>query len=323
VNNFYLYLICLFTGWVGACAVARFGSRFLLLDISNHRSSHNGIVPKGGGIGMLTAFVLSAIILKISHAFWIPATIIALLSLIGDRKEISPKLRLPIQMITSAFFLLFHLQSPLTSHLFPLTIFYVLFIVATTNWYNFMDGINGIAGITAVVAFGLLAFYNYISQGDNKLTILAISIALACIGFLPFNFPRARVFMGDVGSILLGFVFASFVVMLSRSFLDFLSLSGFLFPFYADEFVTMAVRLKDGENLLHAHRRHFYQILANEMGIAHWKVSVGYGVLQLIVGLCVLLIKPFGVIPVFGLLLLFFAGFIFANYNIRMKHYHA
>jgi hypothetical protein len=73
------------------------------------------------------------------------------------------------------------------------------------------------------------------------------------------------------------------------------------------------------KNLLKPHRRHFYQILANEMGIDHWKVSVGYGLFQLIVGLSVLLIRPFGILPVFALLFVFFIAFIWANYVFRMR----
>ena len=93
--------------------------------------------------------------------------------------------------------------------------------------------------------------------------------------------------MGDVGSILLGFVFAGMVVFLSGNLLDFICMAGFLFPFYADELNTMIVRLRDGENLTKPHRRHLYQLLANEYGIAHWKVSLGYGLFQLIVGISI------------------------------------
>jgi Fuc2NAc and GlcNAc transferase len=131
--------------------------------------------------------------------------------------------------------------------------------------------------------------------------------------------PKAKVFMGDVGSILLGFVFAAMVVMLSKSFLDFVCLAGFLFPFYADELTTMAVRIRDRENLLRPHRRHIYQLLANEMGIDHWKVSVGYGALQLVVGLSILLARPLGVLPVITLLVIFFGGFVWATYVVRVR----
>jgi len=319
MDNIILYIICLAFGGIGAWVITRLGNRFSLLDISNDRSSHDGVVPKGGGIGLLTTFVLASVILKMSLAFWLPVTLLALFSLMGDRMEISPKMRLPIQFIVAIIFLFFSYPSPLTHHLLPIIFFFVVFIVATANWYNFMDGINGIAAITGIVAFGLLAAFNVLSGGDSRFSILSICIALSCLGFLPFNMPKAKVFMGDVGSILLGFVFAAIVVMLSKSFLDFVCLAAFLFPFYADEFVTMAGRIKDGENLLKAHRRHFYQLLANELAIDHWKVSIAYGILQLVVGVGVLLMRPFGILPVFALLLVFFIGFIYANYVVRIR----
>ena len=129
--------------------------------------------------------------------------------------------------------------------------------------------------------------------------------------------PKARVFMGDVGSILLGFVFAGMVVWLANSLIDFICLSAFLFPFYADELTTMYVRLRDGENLTHPHRRHLYQLLANEKGISHWKVSVGYGLLQLVVGLSVLLLRDFGSVIVLSLLAAYFGAFIVVSSSIR------
>jgi len=79
----------------------------------------------------------------------------------------------------------------------------VIFVVGTANFYNFMDGINGIAGITGIVGFGLIAFYTSNSGYSTILSTLAICMSLSCVGFLPFNVPKAKVFMGDVGSILL------------------------------------------------------------------------------------------------------------------------
>ena len=148
-------------------------------------------------------------------------------------------------------------------------------MVGTANIYNFMDGINGIAAITAIVGFGLLSLFSLIAGQDSAYGVLSVCIAFSCLGFLPFNMPKAKVFMGDVGSILLGFSFAAIVVILSKSILDFVCLAGFLFPFYADELTTMAARIKDGENLFKPHRRHLYQLLANEKRIAHWKISIG------------------------------------------------
>ena len=125
---------------------------------------------------------------------------------------------------------------------------------------------------------------------------------------MPFNLPRARVFLGDVGSITLGFLFAGLVVYLSRSPLDFICSAGFLFPFYADELISVFVRLRKGQNLLIPHRVHLYQLLANEMRISHWKISVGYGLVQLSLGLVLLAVKPLGYGPALIILSASFAG---------------
>ena len=263
--SFVFFIIPFIISGGGAWIIYRYGDRIGLLDEPNERSSHYWPTPKGGGIGILTAFLFASFFVQIPPTFWVSATFLALLSFIGDKYHFSPKLRLPLHFIAAiAFivgrkpFLLDHLNGVLV------IICYVVFIVGTTNWYNFMDGINGIAAITGIVGFSLLALSNISSEGDPLYTILSICISLSCLGFLPFNLPNAKIFMGDVGSILLGFVFAAMVVVLSRNFLDFVCLAAFLFPFYADELTTMAIRINDGENLLYPHRRHLYQLLANE-----------------------------------------------------------
>ena len=131
--------------------------------------------------------------------------------------------------------------------------------------------------------------------------------------------PKARVFMGDVGSVLLGFVFAGLVVGLTRSMNDFVVLCSFLFPFYTDELITEYVRLRDRENLLTPHRRHVYQLLANEMGIAHWKVSVGYGALQAAVGVGALVVRGYGEGILVGYLGACFVGFWIFGGRVRYR----
>jgi Fuc2NAc and GlcNAc transferase len=194
-----------------------------------------------------------------------------------------------------------------------------IFIVGTANYYNFMDGIDGIAGITGVVGFGLLAIFAHYNNVNSNLVVLNIVLALCCIGFLPFNVPRAKVFMGDVGSILLGFVFAAMVMWCSTSLLDFLCLASFLFPFYADEITTEVIRLKDREKLWRPHRRHLYQILANECQIAHWKVSIGYGLVQLFVGASILFYKKSGMLMVMFIIFLYLFIFTVISCAIRKK----
>lgn len=182
-----------------------------------------------------------------------------------------------------------------------------------------MDGINGIAGITGVIGFGLIAFYALNFGNSSSLSTVPICMSLSCAGFLPFNVPKARVFMGDVGSILLGFVFSGLVVYLSNDLLDFVCLSGFLFPFYADEFTTMIIRKKDGEKLSKPHRRHLYQLLANECGIAHWKISAGYGLFQLIIGLSIILLKSTGLFMVVFTLIFYGSFFSIGSFIFRKK----
>jgi len=316
--NLMLYVISFFFGGAGAWIITKWGIRLSLMDHPNKRSSHHQPTPKGGGIGILAAFLICSLYTKISYWFWAPVAAASVLGLYTDRFEISPQRRLIIQFI-AAFFIITGIGrlDPGKTNDVLLIIFFTFYIVGTGNFYNFMDGINGIAGITGVVGFGMIAFYMSRYGTEPSLITLSIGISLACLGFLPFNMPKPRVFMGDTGSILLGFVFAGIVVYLSKSFLDFVCLSGFLLPFYADEITTMVVRLKNRENLSKPHRRHLYQVLANECGIAHWKVSVGYGLFQLIIGMSILLLKNRGGVIVISAFVFYFCSFTMLSVMFR------
>ena len=366
-----LYIASLALGGAGAWLVVRWGSGFGLLDKANHRSSHKGVVPKGGGIGILAAFLLASWVLGLPILFWVCAGLVSLLSLYGDYREISPKVRLSIQLLGSVglLFGLFYWEGRGIS-VYLLIPFFAVFIAGTANYYNFMDGINGIAGITGIIAFGLMALFVALSGGHDFFIILSGCMGLACMGFLPFNMPKARVFMGGVGSVMLGFVFAGMVVGLSYSLNDFMVLCAFLFPFYADELTTLMVRIKEngrreaggqrsevggqrsevrgqrsevGErretgktgsrkgakaqrkkdrkmilgSLMKPHRRHLYQLLANEMGIDHWKVSTGYGVLQILVGIGALALRGYGNLAIVIFLGCCFAGFAAVSCFVR------
>jgi len=315
-----LYLISFLLGGAGAWSIAKWGFKLSLFDKPNSRSSHKTVTPKGGGIGILAAFSVCSISLSIPKSFWIPACFLSLFSLWGDRSEIKPKIRLLFQFAGGTILLIGILGEKgggFTEYaLMPLLI---VLLVGTTNFYNFMDGINGIASISGVVGFGLIAFYASYFEINSLLSSLAICISSACVGFLPFNIPRAMVFIGDVGSILLGFVFSGMAVYLSNGVLDFICLSSFLFPFYADELTTILVRLRDGEDLIQPHRRHLYQLFANEYGVAHWKISLGYGIFQLVVGTSVLLIKVKGGMAVLSAIALYFSTFSIISFIFRKK----
>ncbi|MBU1196123.1 MAG: glycosyltransferase family 4 protein [Proteobacteria bacterium] len=259
-------------------------------DIPNNRSSHVEVTPKCGGIGILIAFVISSIMLSIPIYLWFTAVIVSLISFWGgDKHRLSAKQRLFFQFACSFVFLIFvesFKSAPLNS--FFLLFALAVFIVGTSNFYNFMDGIDGIAGITGVVAFTLLAIYTHMNGLDSSYTILCIGLSFSCCGFLFFNLPRARVFLGDVGSILLGFVFSCLVILLSEDMTDLVVMAGFLSTFYFDEIFTMIRRIYKKESLLRPHRKHIYQLLANELSISHWKVAVAYGVVQFFMGLTII-----------------------------------
>jgi Fuc2NAc and GlcNAc transferase len=314
----FIYIWAFFLGATGAWLMAKYGRKLGLIDRPNERSSHQNATPKGGGVGILAGFVMASLTVDISLGLWIPAVLIALLSLINDYLPLSPRLRIIFQFGCSMVFLLslpiIGLDQPTVYWLIiPLSIF----MVGTANFYNFMDGINGIAGITGLVGFGLLAYCSFAWGTEPALFVVNIAIALGCLGFLPFNFPKAKVFMGDVGSIFLGFLFAAAVVLLSDNVLDFVCLGALLFPFYMDELTTMLLRIKERERLSKPHRKHLYQILANEYEIAHWKVSSGFGLFQLVIGFSVLAIKSKGILPVLILLILY--GCIFSAFSLLLR----
>jgi UDP-N-acetylmuramyl pentapeptide phosphotransferase/UDP-N-acetylglucosamine-1-phosphate transferase len=313
-----LYLISFLLGGAGGWIIVKWGIKLSFIDKPNLRSSHSTVTPKGGGIGILAAFIVCSIAFSIPKSFWIPAVFISLFSLWGDRSEIRPKIRLLFQLAAGTILLigiLIEKQNGIAAYaLMPLLI---IFVVGTANFYNFMDGINGISGITGIIGFGMIAFYALNYENNSHLSTLAICMSISCVGFLPFNVPKAKVFMGDVGSILLGFVFSGMVVYLSKNVLDFICLMSFLFLFYADEFTTMMVRLKDGEHLTKAHRRHLYQLLANECEIPHWKISAAYGLLQLLIGISILLLKNKGLIMVVSALV--FYGCFFTTFSLIFR----
>jgi len=311
-------------GATGALITKQKGYHWGLVDIPNDRSSHNMPTPKGGGIGILGAFIIVAVWGKAPIGFWAPITLLALVSLLGDRQNLSVTLRLIVQMFAAILVLWVGLSPEILSiqsNLFlsvPLLIFLSIFIIGTANIYNFMDGINGIAGITGVIGFILLAWYGMCTNSLSFIVIMCLALVAACLGFLPFNIPKAKVFMGDVGSILLGFVFATVVAVLANNPAEFFALAACLFPFYADELTTMVVRVRDGEQLSFPHRRHMYQLLANEMGIAHWKISLGYGLCQLIVGFSAIALSKYGSITMIFLGFCFIIFIIISN-QVRKK----
>jgi Fuc2NAc and GlcNAc transferase len=270
-----LCAVSLACGYCGALLISKFGA----IDLPNERSSHSIPTRKGGGMGIVAAFIFASIVLNVSWGIWVPASLLAVISFTGDFIDISPQARLLIQF--SAALATVYCWLDVSS--LPLIALFAVFVVGTANFYNFMDGINGIAGMTGFVAFGSLALFAYTIVPDRPVAMLSLCLACACLGFLPLNMPSARIFMGDAGSIFLGFVYTALSLSIAGSWADRLCLAGFLFPFYADELSTMIIRIRAGQSLLKPHRRHLYQIMVNQCGYAHWLVSLAYAVAQLVI----------------------------------------
>ena len=298
--------------------VAKYGLRFALIDNPNVRSSHSKPTSRGGGVGIWIGFLLLGVFIIKDISFTLIAGTTGLIGFLEDIFTLSSKLRLLVQLIISAVIVMMVFTTSTFVASAVLFVFWLIFIVGTTNFYNFMDGINGIAGLTGLVGFGLMAYLSYFVLNAHNAFLMSAVLAAGCLGFLPFNFPRALVFMGDVGSIFLGFVFASFVAKLSTSINVFLCLLMFLSTFYADAVITIYYRWRRGENLMQAHRSHLYQYLSNELKLPHWQVSLMYAIVQLFFGILSLLAYQNGVMLQLVVLVVFSILFVI-SYNMVKK----
>lgn len=250
---------------------------FRLLDRPNERSLHERPVPRGGGLGIVAgsgvawavAAAAEGVPPALAWAGW-AALVVAAVSFADDVRGLSPLVRFAAQGGAAAVLVwqgLWPERPPLpgVGWAWPAAlgaVFAWLFAVWMTNLYNFMDGMDGFAGGMAVFGFGTLAVLGWLA-GDQRFALLCGSVAAAAAGFLAFNFPPARIFMGDVGSSTLGFVAAAMILWADRQGLFPLWIGVLVFsPFVVDATVTLLRRLLRGETPWRAHRRHCYQRLA-------------------------------------------------------------
>lgn len=293
MNWFINLLLALCLGAVGAWSVIKIGGSYGLMDLPGYRSSHNRPTPKGGGVGILLAFITASLFNAIPITLWLPATIISVTGIIDDRIELSKSWRLLVHFACALIVLIGGDNSWGPAVLNPLLGLAIgaLFIVGTANFFNFMDGINGIAGISAVVGFSFLAIYGVRQGVPTPYILVDLCIVFACIGFLPFNLPNAKVFMGDAGSVFLGFLFATMVWISNTTLLGVVTCIAFFFLIYADAATTFGIRIAQGDPIMVAHRRHLYQVLVNELGLPHWKVSAVYGIIQVLIGMIAIVLQ--------------------------------
>lgn len=192
---------------------------------------------------------------------------IAIVGFIDDHRPLAPWPRLAVHIAASALFSLALLGSGASA--FEATAAFVACVVLTNVW-NFMDGINGLAASQAAIAASWLAL-----QAAEPWSWLALAMSAACAGFLPFNFPRARIFLGDVGSGAIGFAIAATAIgSLPQDRVDHLPVLLLVSPFLLDSGLTLARRVVRGEHWWTAHTQHAYQACARRWG--HAPTTVGY-----------------------------------------------
>jgi UDP-N-acetylmuramyl pentapeptide phosphotransferase/UDP-N-acetylglucosamine-1-phosphate transferase len=241
-------------------------SNLLPLDQPNERSLHQFAVPRTGGAAVMAG--LAATLPWLSPELWVPvgiALVLALLSFVDDVRGLSVGLRLALHAVAAGAFLLVQLQGN-AMWLVPM----LLGVMWMTNLYNFMDGMDGFSGGMAVFGFGAMGVAATLG-GDEPLALANFALVAAAAAFLCFNFPPARIFMGDAGSIPLGFIAGALGVTGWKHGLWPLWFPLLVFaPFVIDASVTLCRRLLRGEHVWQAHREHYYQRLVR-MGWTHRK----------------------------------------------------
>lgn len=252
--------------------------RFNIIDKPNLRSSHTSITLRGGGIVFLFGAWLYAAFFGLGYGwFLLGLTLIGLVSFMDDIHSLPDSARLVVQF--AAMFLMFYQFGILNWHDWWIVLVALIVCVGITNAYNFMDGINGITGGYSLAVLAPLVYLNA-KDGFIEMSYLYI-IGLSLIVFCFFNFrKKAKCFAGDVGSITIAFILLFALGRLILQTGDFAYII-FLAVYGADSILTICHRIQLHENLGEAHRKHAYQLMANELKIPHVNVSLLYMTIQL------------------------------------------
>jgi len=270
-----------------------------LLDIPNERSSHSAPTPRGGGLaiaftalgGIVLAAMLHWIEWNLAIALVGGGALIAAVGWVDDHRSLSAITRFAVQFFCAGWAMYWLGGLPSLSvgsaslHLGPVGIVLgVIGIVWAINLYNFVDGIDGLAAGEAI-STGVIGGLILLAMGQKGLAIVSLLIAAASAGFLPLNWAPARLFMGDVGSGMLGYLFAVLAIASENSgavplLLWVLLLGAFVF----DATVTLCRRIAHGERWYHAHHSHAYQRMV-QAGRSHAQVSTTILLINLVLAI--------------------------------------
>ncbi|MBU0674693.1 MAG: glycosyltransferase family 4 protein [Proteobacteria bacterium] len=278
-------ILALIVSWGVTGLMCLAGPRLAPMDIPNHRSCHMNPTPRGGGIGMVIGFVLVATLFSmtgvVSSRFSLSlisgSLLVAAIGFCDDVRDIPAIWRLTVHFIATAVFFYFSDVWSGFHGLVGLSVILVMMVgmVWLLNVFNFMDGIDGIAameGLSVTTGAGLILFLNK----DRPDALLVLGVGAICLGFLLWNWPPARIFMGDVGSCFLGFVIGG--IMLKTVVLEH-SMGAYswlilLAVFLTDATITLLTRIFKGEAWLQSHCSHAYQ-QASLFYSSHLKVTAG------------------------------------------------
>ena len=260
-----------------------------IIDKPNARSSHTKVVLRGGGIVFVMAMWLYAAFFGIEvWPFLLGITLAAGISFVDDIHSLPDSVRLLVQFIAMA--LMFYCWGILNWESWWIVILGLILCVGITNAYNFMDGINGInGGYTSAVLLPLAWLNSRMGFVDQRLIVVAL---LSDLVFCFFNFRpkgKAKCFAGDVGSVGAAFIVIFVLGLLILKTEDFTYIV-FLAVYGVDSVLTIRHRILLHENLGEAHRKHAYQLMANELKMEHTLVSAIYMLLQLIISVGMILI---------------------------------
>ncbi len=256
--------------------LSRKSTRLLIMDKPNERSLHSTPISRTGGLGILGGLVFSGLLLMSTQAYpddlvsiFVGIIMIAAVSLIDDKKGVSVRYRLLVHTLAAVIlirsgFYISTLETPFFSlelNVWLAYLFSFLLILWSINLFNFMDGMDGFAGGMAFIGFSVFAILGILSDAVT-FSLLSAMIASASAAFLLFNFPPARIFMGDTGSSVLGFLMAAMMIWADNKGIFPLWTGVLVFsPFIVDASLTLLRRAFNGEKIWQAHRSHLYQRL--------------------------------------------------------------
>ena len=282
--------------WALTSSVRRYALQSGLIDRPNARSSHTVATPRGGGVAIVVSFLGLVVVLlatgsvdpRLAAALLGSGSVVAVLGFIDDRAPIRASWRFLGHLLAAVWVLYWIGPLPPVPMLgvvvdlgIAATLLAALYLVWSINLFNFMDGIDGIASLEAIAVSlgGGFVWWLTQPQGDWP---LAIAFAACVAGFLVWNFPPARIFMGDAGSGFLGCMVATLALWSSHTaphlFWSWFILGG---CFMVDATTTLVRRVARGERFSEAHRSHAYQYAARRHG-SHKRVSVAYMLVTLL-----------------------------------------